>query len=208
MKISEVFSDVLTEDTHHDCVNNKIHREFLDLKLGEGIFVLSEDEKSKLKLSNKELTLIKPYFTSDQIGRYYTNKSNKFWIIYTDSKFKDKKSMNKYPKLKSHLNHVGKAITSDNKPYGLHRAREEHFFKGENYQVDKEPLLAIPLPNPATVSKEKQQEIITLVDKILATKKSSPQADTTSLEAEIDKKVYALYELTEDEIKIVENSSK
>ena len=35
-----------------------------------------------------------------------------------------------------------------------------------------------------------------------------PQADTTALEREIDRLVYDLYGLTEDEIKIVEESTK
>lgn len=39
-------------------------------------------------------------------------------------------------------------------------------------------------------------------------KKSNPQADTTDLEREIDRLVYDLYGLTEDEIKIVEESAK
>ena len=43
-----------------------------------------------------------------------------------------------------------------------------------------------------------------MVDKILSLKKSDPQADTSVLEAEIDRMVYELYGLTEDEIKIVE----
>jgi len=34
-----------------------------------------------------------------------------------------------------------------------------------------------------------------------------PQADTSKLESETDQLVYALYELTEDEIKIVENKT-
>lgn len=37
-------------------------------------------------------------------------------------------------------------------------------------------------------------------------KKVNPQADTTALEAEIDRMVYELYELTEEEIRIVEES--
>ena len=114
------------------------------------------------------------------------------------------------PTLKAHLDEFQPVITSSNKPYGLHRARKEHFFQGEkivsirkcvgapcfsysdfdyyvtqsffviqttrwnmrfltgllnsklisywlkkkgkmqgdNYQVDKEPLIMIPLPNP------------------------------------------------------------
>jgi len=43
-----------------------------------------------------------------------------------------------------------------------------------------------------------------LVGKILSAKKSDPKADTTDWESEIDNLVYSLYELSEDEIKIVE----
>lgn len=39
--------------------------------------------------------------------------------------------MDIYPNLKAHLDKFKNVITSDNKPYGLHRAREERFFKGE-----------------------------------------------------------------------------
>jgi adenine-specific DNA-methyltransferase len=45
-----------------------------------------------------------------------------------------------------------------------------------------------------------------IVEKIISTKKSDPSADTTALEAEIDRLVYELYGLTEEEIRIVEES--
>ncbi|MCP4179612.1 MAG: class I SAM-dependent DNA methyltransferase, partial [bacterium] len=44
------------------------------------------------------------------------------------------------------------------------------------------------------------------VNKIMDLKKENPKADTILLENEIDQMVYRLYGLTEDEIKIVENS--
>ena len=37
------------------------------------------------------------------------------------------KDMTPYPNLKAHLDKFIPVITSDNKPYGLHRAREEQF---------------------------------------------------------------------------------
>jgi hypothetical protein len=43
-----------------------------------------------------------------------------------------------------------------------------------------------------------------LVDKILAAKKQNPQADTSEWENEIDRLVYRLYDLTEEEVKIIE----
>ena len=52
------------------------------------------------------------------------------------------------------------------------------------------------------------KQIVDIVDKILTAKKANPQADTTALEAEIDRLVYELYDLTEEEIQIVEESVK
>jgi hypothetical protein len=39
----------------------------------------------------------------------------------------------------------------------------------------------------------------------LSAKKSNPQADTSQLEKEINNLVYSLYDLTEEEVRIVEN---
>ena len=231
--------------------------------IGSGIFGMSNEEKNALDLSDNEKRLIKPYFSTEQIGRFFTNPSNSKWLIYTNSSFKRVNSMDNYPHIKAHLDQFIDIFTSDNKPYGLHRCRKEMFFQGEkiislrkcvgqpcfsysdfdcyvtqtffsiktsrwnmkfltgvlnsklvafwlrhkgkmqgnNYQVDKEPLQGIPLP---LVGLSLQQPIIDLVDKILVAKRQDPQADTSKLEQEIDKTVYALYGLTEDEIKIVE----
>lgn len=43
-----------------------------------------------------------------------------------------------------------------------------------------------------------------MINFLFATKKANPHADTSKEEAEIDRLVYALYDLSEDEIKIVE----
>ena len=51
-----------------------------------------------------------------------------------------------------------------------------------------------------------QTEIELLVNQILAAKSQNPTADTSILEAEIDQLVYQLYELTEEEIAIVESA--
>ncbi|MCD4794219.1 MAG: Eco57I restriction-modification methylase domain-containing protein [Bacteroidales bacterium] len=58
------------------------------------------------------------------------------------------------------------------------------------------------------MAEEEQLKLSLIIDKILKLKKANPQADTTALEAEIDKMVYELYELTEEEIGIVEESVK
>ena len=243
---------------------NAASREVLgnQFHVGDGIFIISEKEKRALSLSKAELELIKPYYTSVQLRRYYGNPKNDYWIVYTGSAFKNKNRISPYPNIKNHLDKFRDVITSDNRPYGLHRSRAERFFKGEKilsirkgieptftytnfdcyvsqsfyiikterldqkylvgllnsslikfwlrykgkmqgylFQIDKEPLLSIPLSNS---NLEIQTTIAKLVDRILAAKHDDPQTDTSKWEDEIDQFVYQLYELTEDEIKIVE----
>lgn len=60
-----------------------------------------------------------------------------------------------------------------------------------------------PIP---VISEEEQKPFLELVDKILAAKNENPEADTKDLEGEIDQLVYKLYDLTDEEIKIVEES--
>ena len=62
--------------------------------------------------------------------------------------------------------------------------------------------LPIPPITPATDPIVKQIESV--VEKILSAKKGNPQADTGAWEKEIDGLVYKLYELTEEEIRIIE----
>jgi len=53
---------------------------------------------------------------------------------------------------------------------------------------------------------EFQNELAGKVDNILSLNKSDPSADTNALESEIDRLVYELYGLTDEEIRIVENA--
>ena len=61
------------------------------------------------------------------------------------------------------------------------------------------PFKTLPI---APLSAKEQNNFITIVDKILSGKKE--HKDTSGLEKQIDKMVYKLYELTEEEIKIIE----
>ena len=61
---------------------------------------------------------------------------------------------------------------------------------------------------PVVVPDEgKQEMIIKLVEQILEIKDTNPTADVSTLEAEIDRLVYQLYDLTDEEIAVVEGSS-
>ena len=74
----------------------------------------------------------------------------------------------------------------------------------EGYRYKKVFLENLPLP-PITPDNELLvKRIEDLVDKILAAKKENPQADTTQLEQDIDQLVYKLYDLTPEEIRIIE----
>lgn len=102
----------------------------------QGIFVLTKNDIASLNLNVKEQCLIKPYYTSNEINNYYVNE-NCLYLIYTDSKFKDAKLMSDYPNLKNHLDKYSSVITSCNKPYGLHRSRNENLFKNRKIIVKR-----------------------------------------------------------------------
>ncbi|EAI4298849.1 class I SAM-dependent DNA methyltransferase [Campylobacter lari] len=254
---------------HYDFVNNRINSNHnFVFKIGQGIFGLSEEEKEKLKLTKLENNLVKPYYDTQNFIKFFFEKNNHRWIIYTNSSFKNPNSMDNYPNLKKHLDKFKKVITSDNKPYGLHRARDEKFFtgsprivalrkcvnepkfsyvdfdcyvsatfyviktqridtkylvailnsklmmfwlkhkgkmQGNNYQIDKEPLLNIPIVDINSKNEKLSNELISLVDEILVLKEQDKNANTKTQEDKINSIVYKLYNLNEEEIKIIEN---
>jgi hypothetical protein len=102
-----------------------------NLSLKEGIFIINNEEKNSIMFCQNELELIKPWYTTKELRRYYANKNNTGWIIYTDYRFKYPNNIKGYPNIKKHLDKFQKVITSHNRPYGIHRARNEDFFKGE-----------------------------------------------------------------------------
>ncbi|EKP3068187.1 Eco57I restriction-modification methylase domain-containing protein [Campylobacter coli] len=235
--------------------------------LGQGIQKLTNEEVENLNLLKNEKILLKPIFESDNIQKYFVKRYNYFWVIYTNSSFKNPNSMDDYPNLKKHLDKFQNVITSDNKPYGLHRARDEKFFtgsprivalrkcvgepkfsyvdfdcyvsatfyviktqrinvkyltailnskliafwlkhkgkmQGNNYQIDKEPLLNIPIVTINSKNQKIADELINLVDEILKAKEQDKNANTQELENKINSLVYKLYNLNEEEIKIIE----
>jgi adenine-specific DNA-methyltransferase len=74
---------------------------------------------------------------------------------------------------------------------------------GGAYTLKKATIDEFPLK---LISIETQQPIISLVDQILTLKKEYPKADTSDLEKDIDKLVYQLYELTNEEIAVIEKA--
>ena len=71
-------------------------------------------------------------------------------------------------------------------------------------QVKIKTVKQLPVILP---DKDKQNAIILMAEKILQAKATNPAADTSALEADIDRLVYQLYGLTTEEIAMVEGSS-
>ena len=77
--------------------------------------------------------------------------------------------------------------------------------KGSFPKILVQDVKEFPLPN---VSQENADKIKKIVNEILRLKKKNNLVDTNSLEHRIDLIVYQLYGLTDDEIAIIENSTK
>ncbi len=73
------------------------------------------------------------------------------------------------------------------------------------YRYKKAFIERLPIPKITKSNKPTADKIIVLVDKILQTKEKDPKANTQKLEKEIDTLVYQLYNLTDEEIKLIED---
>ena len=75
--------------------------------------------------------------------------------------------------------------------------------RGGGLRIYPDHIRNLPIPLP---TQEQQRSIVALVDAIIAAKQIDNLSDTSALESKIDRLVYQLYGLTEEEIKIVEES--
>ncbi len=73
------------------------------------------------------------------------------------------------------------------------------------YQYNKHALEKIPIPKITPKNKELADKITDCAEQILQSKAKDPKANTQKLEKEIDALVYQLYNLTDEEIKIIED---
>ena len=232
--------------------------------VGQGIFVLSEKELESLNLTSQEMSSVRDYLGDGTITRYMINYNQKKYLIYADDYYRNLiKTDSNYIRIKKHLDHMSKYITSCWKPYGIHRPRKREYFENPKIitpSMFAHPMFAIDLNNIyAGMSfnviipyKEKDiycltgilnskyanywfyknakhrgvgvdvgvdklrdfpipefdanisSKLTTLVKDIIHLKELGD--DTAKLEFEIDHLVYQLYGLTDEEIKIVEQS--
>ncbi|MGL2783622.1 DUF7149 domain-containing protein [Helicobacter pylori] len=74
-----------------------------------------------------------------------------------------------------------------------------------NNHVNLYELETLPIPQITKSNKPTADKITALVEQILQSKEKDPKANTQELEKEIDALVYQLYNLTDEEIKTIEN---
>lgn len=110
-------------------LKEKPHR---TINVGDGVFVLTENELKALGLNKKELSVVVPYLDPSQIAKYSISTKDKKYLIYADKEVRDMIAFNPdFKNLKKHLDHYRDYITSSNAPYGLHRSRNKDFFQKE-----------------------------------------------------------------------------
>jgi len=70
-------------------------------KIGDGIFVLSDEEVNDLKLTVKEKEILKPWFKNSDIKQYYTKTITNEYLI--DFNFTSRPKIQEYPVIGKHL---------------------------------------------------------------------------------------------------------
>jgi adenine-specific DNA-methyltransferase len=84
-------------------------------------------------------------------------------------------------------------------------------FRGGYYAYNRQYIEKLPIVNidfSNIAKKNKHDRIVDLVTRILEIKRQNPHANTDELETAIDKIVYQLYGLTEEEISLVEEATR
>ncbi len=83
--------------------------------------------------------------------------------------------------------------------------REGRLLGKQAIQYSKQYVEKIPIPEITDKNKKIATKIETLVNKILKAKETDTKANISAQQTKIDKLVYQLYELTDEEIKTIEN---
>ena len=167
--LDKVFTGGINERQFIDAVRNfpNIHLSRNEIQIGinipqpysrkngemKGIFVLSKPEIELLNLDENELCLLKPFHPATDLQPYYFSNSHDLFIIYTTNEVKCLMESNSqlYPNIRTHLDRFENEITSDHKPYGLHRPRQPEWFESTmkiiGVRKTKNPKFAhVPIP--------------------------------------------------------------
>ena len=154
---------------------------------------------------HKKENLIRFYEgTPKLLIRRIINRQNRLSVGYTDKKLVFKKDINPFiPIDKRFSSKYLLAILASKLISYLYINISSIATKDDFRQTTLTELRELPIIIP---DEKDESLIIDLVDKILKLKKNTKSSNTSIIESEIDKMVYNLYDLTDEEIKIIENS--
>lgn len=169
------------KNIHRFCINNDVSE------------YIQDNYKSNISKNNLNVT----YLICQQIT-WTVDKYRLHFAINDKVEFLLWNSVNKVELHNSNYIYILGLLNSKLLDWFFRKTSTNNHVNG--YEVEQLP---IRLPTPT-----QEAAIVTLVDKILSAKKLNPKADTSNLEREIDQLVYILYELTDEEIAIVEDSIK
>ena len=128
-------------------------------------------------------------FAARTLGRNFT---------YTDEAFYASRNCFFIKSSRINLKYLTGLLNSTMMYYYMHQTIKHN---GDLLQLDKVQFLSIPLYKPTA---EIQNKIARIVDQILCAKCKHQNLDTSALEQEIDRLVYKLYNLTDEEIGVIE----
>jgi hypothetical protein len=119
-------ADRVTPKNISSLPNQKIEQH--GIKNGDGIFLLTENERESLQLLPNELELVKPTYKNSDIYPYFVDIEKNLFIIYT----KKESQIDLYPNILNHLEKFreimenrGEHTKGESGWYALHRPRDE-----------------------------------------------------------------------------------
>ncbi|EJB0530410.1 Eco57I restriction-modification methylase domain-containing protein [Campylobacter jejuni] len=175
--------------------------------------------KERLSKRNKEETGIRyEWYCLQRWGANYYQEFEKEKIVYSEivrkPQFYLDVNLNFYAEATSFI------LTGENLKYLIAFLNNDFvafifktFYAGGNlgengFRYKKAFLEKLPIPKINSKNQKLVDELVNLVDEILKAKEQDKNANTQELENKINSLVYKLYNLTEDEIKIIENKEQ
>lgn len=175
--------------------------------------------KERLSKRNKEETGIRyEWYCLQRWGANYYQEFEKEKLVYSEIVKKPQFYLD--TKLNFYAEATSFILTGENLKYLIAFLNNDFvafifktFYAGGNlgengFRYKKAFLEKLPIPKINSKNQKLANELINLVDGILKAKEQDKNANTQELENKINSLVYKLYNLTEDEIKIIENKEQ
>jgi len=157
-------------------------------------------------ISLSEMKSLKQFYEAEDkiLIRRIINRQDRLSVAYCDEKLVFKKDINPFIPIDRRFQPLYLlAILCSRFISYLYLKSSSIATKDDFRQTTLAELRKLPIP---VISEQDKRPIIENAAQILAIKNVNPNADTSALEQETDQLVYTLYGLTEEEIKIIEQS--